>query len=118
MFEIVGLLIGIIATIVICSIAFIAIKALREWSKNNKLPVKSMKSKVLAKNSETTYHNSNNDNFSSSSMTIRTITFQDSLNNTRHVFRVRRDVFDLTVEGDVGTLVHQGTRFHSFNIGQ
>ncbi|NRA83938.1 MAG: DUF2500 family protein [Gammaproteobacteria bacterium] len=115
MFEIVGLLIGIIATIVICSIAFIAIKALREWSKNNKLPVKS---KVLAKNSETTYHNSNNDNFSSSSRTVRTITFQDSLNNTRRVFRVRRDVFDLTVEGDVGTLVHQGTRFHSFNICQ
>ena len=118
--NIINLFIGTVATIIIGSMIFMAIKGLLEWSKNNKLPVQSIKSTVLAKNSETTYSKSYNDNgnFSSSSRTIRTITFQDSISNTRHVFRVKRDIFDLTVEGDVGTLVHQGTRFHSFNVGQ
>ena len=116
MFEIGDFFIEIVAVIIFSSIIFIIIKELREWFRNNKLPIKSIKSTVLAKNSETTYKSSHNDNSNSSSRTIRTITFQNSIDNSRHVFRVKRNVFDLTVEGDVGTLVHQGTRFHRFNV--
>jgi hypothetical protein len=112
-----------IITLFIATIAIVIIKGLLEWSKNNKLPVKSIRSSVLAKNSETKLrighgHTGHSDNSNSSSRTIRTITFQSSIDNTRHVFRVNRKVFDLIVEGDIGILVHQGTRYHSFNAGQ
>lgn len=118
MFEIVvGLFIGTIFTLIFGYIIFLSIKGLREWSRNNKLPIKSIRTTVIAKNSETSYTSDSGDNSHSSSSTTRTITFQNLVDNSRYVFQVNRQVYDLTIEGDVGILVHQGTRFHRFEVG-
>lgn len=117
MFEIFTLVFVAIATVVISVFLYLIFKGLQEWRKNNKLPVKTIRATVIAKNSESSYSRLSDSNSHTTTNTVRTITFQNAMDNSRHVFQVDRNIFDLTIEGDVGTLVHQGTRFHSFKHG-
>mgnify|MGYP000610037214 CR=1 FL=1 len=132
--EIVPLFIGVIAVFVIGSILVKAGKGAAEWSRNNSMPVVTVKAILIAKRVESRTHRSQNssmhhighdphnhhhhhmNSFDRTTSTTHTfyLTFEVIDTRERMVFKVRRRQFDLLVEDDIGDLTHQGTRYHGF----
>lgn len=86
------------------------VKNMREWNSNNKQPVLSVAAKVVAKRTNFSRHHHKNH---SSSSTTYYITFEVE-SGDRLEFRVSGEEYGLLVEGDVGKLTFQGTRFLKF----
>ena len=115
MFNFVSMFIPIIFVIVFGVIIVTLIKGIMEWSSNNKEPVLSVISKVVTKRTNTTrHHNNNNNHISSHNSTSYYATFEVE-SGDRLEFAVSGKEYGMLVEGDIGKLVFQGTRYHSFD---
>ena len=115
MFNFVSMFIPIIFVIVFGVIIVTLIKGIMEWSSNNKEPVLSVISKVVTKRTNTTrHHNNNNNHMSSHNSTSYYATFEVE-SGDRLEFAVSGKEYGMLVEGDIGKLVFQGTRYHSFD---
>lgn len=117
MFNFVGIFIPIMFVLVFGVIIVTIIKGISEWSSNNKEPVLTVVCKVVAKRTNTTRHHHNHDNnMSSHNSTTYYATFE-VVSGDRLEFNVSGKEYGMLVEGDIGKLVFQGTRYHSFERG-
>ncbi|WP_036119241.1 DUF2500 domain-containing protein [Lysinibacillus sphaericus] len=101
--------ITIIFFIVFGSIAFIVVKGIISWSKNNSSPILTVPAKVVTK--RTNIRGGSNNTGASTSYYV---TFEE-LNGERHELKMNGHDYGLLVDGDFGILTYQGTRYHSFN---
>lgn len=113
-FNLMFLLMPIMFVIVFGIIIVSIIKGIREWNKNNKEAVLSIICKIVAKRTNVTRHNHNNKNhMSSHNSTTYYITFEVE-SGDRLEFNVSGKEYGMLAEEDIGKLVFQGTRYHSF----
>ena len=93
---------------------FTAVKGISQWNKNNNSPRLTVNARVVAKRAHTTHHRHNhNAHVHTSHSTSYYVTFEfDS--GDRFEFYVPPQEYGLLVEGDVGALSFQGTRYVSF----
>ena len=91
-------------------------KSVKEWNKNNHSPVLTVETTIVAKRMNVSRrHHSGNDNMShsSTSSTSYYVTFQVESGDRMELLVPDRD-YGLMVEGDIGKLTFQGTRFKGF----
>ena len=118
MFSIIPVIVvcGFIAFFVI--IIYMAIKGIAQWNKNNNSPVLTVDAKIVAKRiavSHHTHHHADNTAIHhSSSSTTYYITFEVE-SGDRIEFNVPSKEYGLLVEGDIGRLTFQGTRYKAFD---
>ena len=94
--------------------AFVFGKMIVEWGKNNRSPRLSVDAKVVDKRSHTSHHHHNhNGHIHTTDSTSYYVTFEVQ-SGDRMELRVPREEFGLLVQGDVGTLSFQGTRYLGF----
>lgn len=116
-FDLMFTLFPIFFMIVFGIIVFGFIKGIAQWNKNNKSPVLTVDAKIVAKRSDVSYHHHNHgDNHAMNHTTSSTyyyVTFQVE-SGDRIELPVPSNEFGILVEGDVGRLTFQGTRFKGF----
>lgn len=99
----------IIRSIVFALIAFIILKNIYTWFRNNQAEVISVKAKLVTKRSNV----SGGVNHMTSTSYYMTFEIGD---HNRQEFKVKGSVYGKYAEGDVGNLVFQGNRFLDFTI--
>ncbi|MBO5305195.1 MAG: DUF2500 domain-containing protein [Clostridia bacterium] len=93
---------------------FAFVKIIGEWSKNNNSPRLSVEARIVDKRSHTSHHHHNHGgHMHTSHSTSYYVTFEVQ-SGDRMELRVPHYEFGLLVEGDVGTLSFQGTRYLGF----
>ena len=99
-------------------IIYMAIKGIAQWNKNNNSPVCTVNAKIVAKRMVGSYHTHHHgDNTAmhhTSSSTTYYITFEVE-SGKRMEFNVPSKEYGLLVEGDIGRLTFQGTRYKAFD---
>lgn len=115
MFSAVPMFILAVFVIIVGTIIFRLVRGVGEWSRNNGLPVLTVRARIVSKRSKVS-HSSDPDGagpMTSSTRTSYYVTYQlDS--GDRMEFAVRGQEYGLLAEGDVGDLTFQGTRYHGF----
>jgi hypothetical protein len=109
--SVIPIFVFIIFSIVIGVILFAVITAIKEWQHNNTQPILSVASRVIAK--RTDVRGSVSSNHGGSTSTSYYCTFEDE-RGQRHEFCISGKEYGQLAEGDLGTLTHQGTRYHGF----
>ena len=102
----VPLIIGIIFLVIFSVIIISIIQGIRSWSNNNKQPKLNVVAKVVTKRTE---HRGSND----SSRTWYYATFEVE-SGDRMEMDLSGDEYGMLVEGDIGNLTFQGTRYFGF----
>ena len=93
---------------------FVFVKNISEWVNNNNSPRLTVEAKIVDKRSHTSHHHHNhNGHMHTSSSTSYYVTFEVQ-SGDRMELKVSRSEFGLLVEGDVGMLSFQGTRYLGF----
>lgn len=95
-------------------IFFTLIRGIHQWGRNNASPRLSVDARIVDKRFHTTHHHSHNGHLHTSSSTSYYVTFEVQ-SGDRMELRVPRQEFGLLVEGDVGVLSFQGTRYLGFD---
>ena len=126
MFTIVPVIIGIGFIFVIVTIIYRAIQGGREWSSNSNSPVLTVNAKVVTKRTDVSRHNHHSNNMHMhqhhgtpmtthhvSSSTTYFATFEVE-SGDRMELKVPDKEYGVLVEGDVGRLTFQGTRYKEF----
>ncbi|NQX67875.1 DUF2500 domain-containing protein [Paenibacillus alba] len=99
----------LIFVLVIGGFIFIIIKSLSTWVSNNASPLQNRTCKVVAKRMQVS--RGSGDSTSSTSY-YATFEFED---RSRLELYIGRQQFGYIVEGDLGTLSYQGTRYKAFS---
>ncbi|GAB6088254.1 DUF2500 domain-containing protein [Alkaliphilus crotonatoxidans] len=112
MFSLMPVLLVVIAVVVFGTIIVMIIKGIGQWSYNNKQPVLSVAAKVVTKrtNVSSSSHHAGNNLHHTSTDTSYYVTFQVE-SGDRMEFLVKPQEYSMLVEGDVGILKFQGTRY-------
>lgn len=97
---------GLMFALVFGMILFVLIRGIRQWGRNNASPRLSVEAQIVDKQSHTDYDGD-------SSYTRYYVTFEVN-SGDRMELRVPRQEFGLLVDGDVGVLSFQGTRYLGF----
>jgi hypothetical protein len=116
MFGIFPIFFGIIFIAILGVIVFTAVQGATQWNKNNHSPVLTVEARVVAKRekvSHSTRHHGSNMHHHSSSSTSYYTTFEFE-SGDRLELRIPYNEFGYLVEGDMGRLTFQGTRYHGF----
>lgn len=105
----------IIFVIVIGSFIFAFVKGISTWNHNNAQPVLNVLAKVVTKrtNVSSSMHHDNDNMHHTSHSTSYYATFEVE-SGDRMEFNVGPEEFGMLVEGDVGKLTFQGTRYKGF----
>ncbi|ABX42560.1 DUF2500 domain-containing protein [Lachnoclostridium phytofermentans] len=106
---------NIIFFLILGLIIFAIIYNIKNWHKNNNSPRLTVEASVVTKRMSTSHHNHHNANntVSSSYSNYYYATFQFE-SGDRMELGVSGEEFGMLVEGDVGKLTFQGTRYISF----
>lgn len=89
------------------------IRGISQWNKNNHSPRLTVEATVVAKREEVTYHQHNTGNHTMHLSTWYYVTFQVE-SGDRMELGVGGYEYGMLVEGDLGRLTFQGTRYISF----
>ncbi len=92
--------------------AFIAVKGLRQWNKNNHSPRLTVPATVVAKRISAS-HRHGADAYHSAATTSYYVTFQVESGDRLELHVIGQE-YGLLIEGDQGMLTFQGTRYISF----
>ncbi len=111
-FKIFMILFFIIFFIAIVIILINVVKGIAQWGNNNQQPMLSVDATVVLKRMNVSRHHNNNMN-TTTSRTQYYVTFQVQ-SGDRMEFLVPDDEYGMIVEGDVGKVTFQGTRFKGF----
>lgn len=99
---------------VIGTFIFTAVKGISQWSKNNNSPRLTVDAKIVGKRAHTSHHRHNhNGHMHTSHSTTYYVTFEFE-SGDRMELCVSGSEYGLLIEGDIGSLSFQGTRFLSF----
>ena len=107
-FDFFPIIFSLIFISVIGLFAFVIIRSIATWTKNNNSPKISTNARIVAKRS---YIHSGTNNASHSSTYYATFEFETG---DRLELHIPSDEFGLLAEGDKGVLLFQGTRYLSF----
>lgn len=114
MFSLISFIFPIFFIAIFGIFIFTAVKGIGQWSSNNKQPVLTVAAKLVAKRANTSRHSHNHDNnMHSSTSTTYYATFEVE-SGDRIEFHISGNEYGMLVEGDVGKLTFQGTRYHNF----
>ena len=114
MFSIIQYLFPIMFLLILGIIIFTVIKGIAEWSNNNRQPVLSVDAKIVSKRTSVSRSSSmNNNHHHHNSRTFYHVTFEVE-SGDRMELKTSGNEYGILAEGDVGTLVFQGTRYKSF----
>lgn len=115
MFTLVPIMVMIIFCIVFGTIIVRAIKGTKEWTKNNNSPVLTVEAEVVAKRMAVrgSHHHNGAGVAHSSAYTTYFVTFEVT-SGDRIEFIVPDKEYGILVEGDIGQLTFQGTRYQGF----
>lgn len=117
MFSIVPTIVTIIFVVVFGMFIVIAIKGLARWNRNNHSPILTVPAKVVAKRTSVSHHTHHHAGDAgmhhSSSSTWYYVTFEFE-SGDRLELHVPSSEFGYLVEGDMGRLTFQGTRYKGF----
>ena len=107
---------GFIFAVVFCIIIIRIIRGIGEWSSNNNSPIVDVEAIVVAKRQNTTHsnHMAGGNQMHHSSSTYYYVTFELE-SGSRMELKVKGTDYGLLVEGDVGKLRFQGTRYLGFD---
>lgn len=114
MFNIVQFIVPVIFLFVFGMIAVNLVKGVNQWSYNNKQPVLTVWAKVVSKRTEVKRHHHNHNNHSHSTTSTRYYTTFEVESGDRMELKVSSNEYGALVEGDVGKLTFQGTRYKGF----
>jgi hypothetical protein len=114
MFHFVSSIFPLFFILVFALIFFQLFKGIKQWNHNNQQPVLTVNAKVVSKRSHVSRHAHSHDNHvHHHSSTSYFITFEfDS--GDRLEFHVNSSEYGQLVEGDLGSLTFQGTRYLKF----
>jgi hypothetical protein len=117
MFTIVPIFIGIVFVIIIGTNIAKAIKGANQWKYNNAQPVLTVEARIVGKRADvSTYRHNDSDNIGHHhhSSTTYYVTFEVE-SGDRMEFKLAANEYGMLVEGDLGSLTFQGTRYLGFN---
>lgn len=111
---------SLVFILVISMFVIMAVKALRQWNRNNHSPRLAVEARVAAKRTDVTCHQhpvggdvSGAQGFHTSTSTDYYITFEVE-SGDRIEFSVNGSEYGMLLEGDFGKLYFQGTRYLGF----
>ncbi|WP_165252378.1 DUF2500 domain-containing protein [Paludisphaera soli] len=113
LFAIVPVFIAVCFLAVFAVIAVQAASGIAEWSRNNALPMQESPARVLAKRTEMRGGGHRHGHGLGRVRTNYYVAFE-LRSGERREFGVAGPEYGVLVEGDEGTLAHQGTRYHGF----
>jgi hypothetical protein len=114
MFNIFPIIFCLVFLVVISTFVFAAIKGIRTWNSNNKQPILTVPTKIVAKRTSVrTWNNNTNGHMHHNSSTSYFATFQVE-SGDRMEFPINADEYGMLAEGDFGKLTFQGTRYLGF----
>jgi hypothetical protein len=116
MFVIVPVIMATVIVIGVVMIAFQATSGIKEWSRNNSLPVEDSAACVVSRRTEIRGGGHSHDHSHSGVSTRYYATFE-LRSGERKEFGISGPEYGVIVEGDEGTLTHQGTRYKGFHRG-
>lgn len=113
-FELFEIMFFIVFVLVIGIFIVNIVRGISRWNKNNHSPRLTVDAKVVTKRMSVSHHTNAGMNGSvPTTSTSYYVTFQVE-SGDRMEFSVRGSVYGMLVEGDVGKLTFQGTRYLSF----
>lgn len=113
LFVVVPVFIAVCFLAVFATIAVQAASGIAEWSRNNGLPVEESAARVVAKRTEMRGGGHSHHHAHRRIRTDYYATFE-LRSGERKEFGLPGPEYGVLVEGDEGTLTHQGTRYHGF----
>ena len=115
MFNAFGIMFTIVFVLVIGTFIVIAVKGIGQWNKNNHSPRLTVPATVVAKRTNVSHHRHGgvNDHHHHHTSTSYYVTFQVE-SGDRMELQVSGQEYGMVVEGDVGNLTFQGTRYLGF----
>lgn len=114
MFDIFPVIFSIVFLLIASVIVIVAIKGISQWNKNNHSPRLTVQATIVAKRHHTSHHHSGTEMHMHHSSTSYYATFQVE-SGDRMELLIPSTQFGYLVEGDMGKLTFQGTRFLSFD---
>jgi hypothetical protein len=108
-----ALIVGLGVATVFGLIIYSAASSLAERSRNNGLPIEDLAARVVSKRVEMGGGGGSRRHASRRVWTAYYVTFE-TRSGERREFELSGPQFGVLVEGDEGTLRHQGTRYHDF----
>lgn len=108
----------LISVVILGIIVFRMITGLRQWNSNNHLPVLIVPAQEVAKRTNVTHHNHNNNgNITHTTSTHYFLTLEVE-SGDRMAFQVHGQEYGMLAEDDFGQLTFQGSRFKGFERGK
>jgi len=117
MFTLIPIFVAIIFVVILTSIIVNAVKGGIQWNKNNHSPQLSVEAKVVAKRMAVSHHAHHHGDDMAMHHSAYSSTYYATFevqSGDRMEFRVPDREYGLLVEGDIGTLSFQGTRYLGF----
>jgi hypothetical protein len=114
LFVLMPVFIGVFVLAFVAILVFIIVQIRRQsavWAENNRKPILSERSRIVAKRSATS--GSVSEGSGGTVTTYYFATFENDMGE-RKEFWLDGGAYGLLVEGDEGTLTYQGTRYHRF----
>lgn len=114
-FGLISVLFPIFFIAILAFIGFTLVRSILQWNHNNKQPILTVEARVATKRTEVSHHHSasNESMHSHSTDTSYFVTFEVE-SGDRIEFRISGSEYGQLVEGDMGKLNFQGTRYLGF----
>lgn len=112
-FGAIGAVFPFMFLLIIGVFAFVIIRGIAQWTKNNQQPELAVEALLVSKRTNVSRRMSANDNIGSTSSTDYYATFEVE-SGDRLEFRIAGHEYGLLAEGDRGKLNFQGTRYKGF----
>ena len=114
-FGIFGIMFSLVFILVIGMFIMAFVQGISEWNKNNNSPRLTVPATVVAKRTNVSHHHHGgvNEHHHHHTSTSYYVTFQVE-SGDRMELQVSGQEYGMVVEGDVGNLTFQGTRYHGF----
>lgn len=113
-FGMFSMMFTIVFILVIAVFIINIVKGLGQWHKNNESPELTVEAKVVAKRTNITHHHHGGEVHHHHTSTSYYVTFEVP-SGDRMEFGVNGSEYGLLVEGDLGALTFQGTRYLRFD---
>lgn len=114
MFSVMGIIFPVFFLLIASVFIITIFKGISQWSSNNKEPVLSVAATLVTKRTNVSRHSHNaNNNHHTSTSTTYYATFEVE-SGDRIEFTIPGKEYGMLVEGDLGKLTFQGTRYLGF----
>lgn len=106
----------VIGLLVACVFAYVIIRGLTQWTRNNASPLETVPATVVTKRTEQGMSSSSTTSGSTMSRSASTFYFAtfEMADGSRIELPLRAQDYAMLADGDRGQLTHQGTRFKGF----